>query len=124
VALVWNDRVRSDALHVAMDDVFANYGGAKRGAMLAHENRSDVPRFFNGAAVQEIDLPHEHRLDRDGLCALAFSRSYMPQAESHDGRSAAREIDAIFERFADDGSVDVRYRCVAFVGRPRAGDAT
>jgi SAM-dependent methyltransferase len=64
VALIWNDRVRTDPLHVAMDEVFATYGGAKRGAMLAHENRSDVPRFFGGATVHEIDLPHEHRLDR------------------------------------------------------------
>jgi SAM-dependent methyltransferase len=119
VALIWNDRVRSDALHVAMDEVFAAYGGAKRGAMLAHENRSDVPRFFNGAALQEIDLPHEHRLDRDGLRALAFSRSYMPQPQSQAGRSAERDIDAIFERFSPGGSVDVRYRCVAFVARPR-----
>ncbi len=119
VALVWNDRVRKDPLHVAMDEVFAAYGGARRGAMLAHENRSDVPRFLGGAPAHEIDLPHEHRLDRNGLRALAFSRSYMPDPESDGGRSAARNIDAIFERFArDDCRVAVRYRCVAFVGRP------
>jgi len=119
VALVWNDRVRTDPLHIAMDEVFALYGGAKRGAMLAHENRSDVPRFFGGAPVHEIDLPHEHRLDRQGLTALAFSRSYMPDPASDGGRYAASDIDAIFKRFAsDDGRVAVRYRCVAFVGRP------
>ena len=119
VALIWNDRLRTDPLHVAMDEAFVSYGGARRGAMLAHENRSDVPRFFGGAPMHEIDLPHEHRLDRDGLRALAFSRSYMPDPESEGGRSAALDIDAIFERFALDGSVAVRYRCVAFVGRPR-----
>ena len=118
VALVWNDRVRTDPLHIAMDEVFATHGGARRGAMLAHENRSDVPRFFGGGPVHEIDLPHEHRLDREGLRALAFSRSYMPGPETEAGRAAAREIEAIFERFARDGSVAVRYRCVAFVGRP------
>lgn len=121
VALVWNDRVRSDPLHVAMDDVFATYGGARRGAMLAHEDRSDVPRFFGGAMVREIDLPHEHLLDRDGLRALAFSRSYMPPADSEAGRSAQRDIDLIFERFQQQGQVNVRYRTVAFVGRPEAG---
>ena len=47
------------------------------------------------------------------------ARSYMPDPESDGGRSAARNIDAIFERFArDDCRVAVRYRCVAFVGRP------
>jgi SAM-dependent methyltransferase len=120
VTLVWNDRVRSDPLHVAMDEVFATYGGARRGAMLAHEDRSDVPRFFAGAMVREIDLPHEHLLDRDGLRALAFSRSYMPPADSAAGRTAQRDIDLIFERFVQEGQVNVRYRTVAFVGRPNA----
>jgi len=124
VALIWNDRVRTDPLHVAMDEVFATYGGAKRGAMLAHENRSDVPRFFGGATLHEIDFPHEHRLDRDGLRALAFSRSYMPDPESDGGQATAREIDAIFGRLAGDGRVAVQYRCVAFVGRPRMPRST
>ncbi|WP_161974635.1 class I SAM-dependent methyltransferase [Piscinibacter terrae] len=121
VALVWNDRVRTDPLHVAMDEVFATYGGAKRGAMLAHEDRSDVPRFFAGAAVREIDLPHEHLLDQAGLRALAFSRSYMPQSDSDAGQAAERDIDGIFERFQQRAQVNVRYRTVAFVGRPGAG---
>jgi SAM-dependent methyltransferase len=120
VALVWNDRVRTDPLHIAMDEVFATYGGAKRGAMLAHEDRSDVPRFFAGAAVHEIELPHEHRLDQHGLRALAFSRSYMPQAVGDAGLAAQRDIDLVFARFQQQGQVNVRYRTVAFVGRPDA----
>lgn len=119
VALIWNDRVRTDPLHVAMDEVFAAYGGARRGAMLAHEDRSDVPRFFAGADVRGIDLPHEHRLDREGLRALAFSRSYMPPPETDAGVQAMRDIDAIFARFESGGELRVRYRTVAFVGRPR-----
>lgn len=121
VALVWNDRVLNDPLHVAMDEVFATYGGAKRGAMLAHEERSDVPRFFAGAPMREVDLPHEHLLDRSGLRALAFSRSYMPQPDTDAGRLAHRDIDLIFDRFQQQGQVNVRYRTVAFVGRPGTG---
>lgn len=34
VALIWNDRLPSDPLHVALDAIFAQYGGTKRGAML------------------------------------------------------------------------------------------
>lgn len=120
VALVWNDRLDGDPLHEAMDEVFARHGGAKRGAMLAHENRADVPSFFNGAGVLEIDLPHEHRLDAAGLAALAFSRSYMPPRDGEAGRDASAQLQDIFNRFARDGRVTVRYRTIAIVGRPLA----
>lgn len=120
VALVWNDRLDGDPLHEAMDEVFARHGGAKRGAMLAHENRSDVPRFFNGAEVRELELPHEHRLDAAGLAALAFSRSYMPPRDGEAGRDASAQLQDIFNRFARDGRVTVRYRTIAIVGRPLA----
>lgn len=120
VALVWNDRLDGDPLHEAMDEVFARHGGAKRGAMLAHENRADVPSFFNGAEVRELELPHEHRLDAAGLAALAFSRSYMPPRDGEAGRDASAQLQDIFNRFARDGRVTVRYRTIAIVGRPLA----
>lgn len=118
VALIWNDRLEADPLHQAMDEVFARFGGAKRGALLAHEDRTDVPRFFGAAAPRQSEWPHAHRLDRAGLHALALSRSYMPARDSEAGREALHALDAVFERFAEAGAVTVRYRTVAIVGRP------
>jgi SAM-dependent methyltransferase len=121
VALIWNDRVLDDPLHEALDEVFARFGGAKRGAMVAHESsRSYAPAFFNGAPCIDIELPHAHRLDRDGLRSLAFSRSYMPPRESDEGTQATAQLDAVFDAFAADGMVVVRYRTFAIVGRPIA----
>jgi ubiquinone/menaquinone biosynthesis C-methylase UbiE len=34
VALIWNDRVLDDPLHVQLDAIFAEFGGAKRAALL------------------------------------------------------------------------------------------
>ena len=118
VALVWNDRVGRDPLHVALDDVFAEFGGAKRGALLAHEDRSDVPRFFGAACREELAWPHAHRLDGDALLCLALSRSYMPDRSSAAGREVASRIREIYERFQQDGRVTVRYETVAVMGRP------
>ncbi len=53
VALIWNDRVLADPLHVALEEVFAVCGGARRGALVAHEDRADVPRFFGPARPRE-----------------------------------------------------------------------
>jgi SAM-dependent methyltransferase len=118
VALIWNDRVSADPLHVALDEVFANHGGAKRGAMLAHEERHDVPRFFGAGRYAEHAWPHEHRLGEAALLSLVFSRSYMPAPDSAAGRAAAEDVTAIFRRLADGPTLAVRYTTIAIVGRP------
>lgn len=124
VALIWNDRVPDAPLHRALDALFAEFGGAKRAALLAHEERHEVPRFFGGAAAaRELSWPHEHRLDADGLAALVFSRSYMPARDSAAGSAVSAALAPLFARFAaaqGDGRVAVPYRTVAIIGRPVA----
>src|ERR1019366_4976670 len=78
VALIWNDRVLGDPLHAALDEVFGEFGGAKRAALVVHEGRADVPRFFGSTRPRELSWPHAHRLDENGLQSLVFSRSYIP----------------------------------------------
>jgi SAM-dependent methyltransferase len=118
VALIWNDRVPDDPLHAALDEPFAEYGGARRGALVAHEERRQVPEFF-GAAPAEHSWPHQHRLDEAGLLSLVFSRSYMPERQSPAGLAASGAVRDVFSRYAAGGLVTVRYTSVAMVGRPR-----
>lgn len=118
VALIWNDRVLDAPLHVALDDIFAQFGGAQRGALLAHENRADVPRFFRHGAKRELSWPHVQRLDQDGCVSFVFSRSYMPRRETDAGRESERLARSVHARFARNGFVDVPYRTVLILGRP------
>lgn len=118
VALIWNDRVLDDPLHVALDEVFAEFGGAKRAALIAHEDRADVPRFFGAARPEELSWPHAHQLDADGLLSLVFSRSYIPARDSADGQAVAARVRTIFDRYADGRTIAVRYRTVLILGRP------
>jgi SAM-dependent methyltransferase len=119
VALIWNDRLGGDPLHVALDDVFAEFGGEKRAALLAHEDRSNVPRFFRDGRFVEFAWPHEHFLEIEGLLSLVFSRSYMPDRASAAGKEACARVSAISEKFASNGRVCVRYTTVALIGRPQ-----
>lgn len=119
VALIWNDRVLTDPLHVALDEVFASYGGAKRGALVAHEERHDVPKFFGVGAPRQFSWPHEHSLNEAGLLSLVFSRSYMPDRGSSAGKNASDEVRDIFAQFASGETVSVRYTTVAIIGRPQ-----
>ena len=118
IALVWNDRLLTDPLHVALDEVFAMYGGHKRGALLAHEERASVTQFFGGGHSEHWSWPHAQWLDDAGLQSLAFSRSYMPDRASAAGRVASLQISNVFQRFALDTRLAVRYTTVAIVGRP------
>ncbi len=118
VALIWNDRVLSDPLHIALDTAFAQYGGAKRSAMLAHDERSEVPAFFGGNTPRELTWPHAHHLDEAALLSLVFSRSYMPDRQSPLGQQACAQLRDVFQRLALDGVVAVRYTTVAILGRP------
>ena len=118
VVLIWNDRVPGDPLHAALDEVFDEFGGAKRAALVVHEGRADVPRFFGATRPRELSWPHAHCLDENGLQSLVFSRSYIPGRETRAGREVAKRVDKIFSRFADNDRVEVRYRTVAILGRP------
>jgi SAM-dependent methyltransferase len=118
VALIWNDRVLTDPLHVAMNEVFAEFGGAKRDALIAHEDRQSVPEFFGGDHAQVFGCPYTHSLDAKGFVSLAFSRSYMPARESHSGQRAIEQLRRIFEQFAHEDRVAVKYTTVAYIGRP------
>ena len=118
VALVWNDRVGGDPLHQALDALFAEFGGAKRSALVAHEERRGVDDFFCAAGFETRQWPHAHALDRDGLLALAFSRSYMPARDTPAGRAATARLDEVFARHAEGGQVQVRYTTVLMRGAP------
>jgi SAM-dependent methyltransferase len=120
VALIWNDRVLSDPFQAEIDAIFSEFGGPTRDALVARENRAAVPRFFGEAPTVGIDLPHEHALDRADLQSLVFSRSYMPLRDSETGFEAVRRLDAVFDKHAAGGSVVLRYRTVATIGRPES----
>lgn len=120
VALVWNDRVLADPLHGALDEVFTAFGGRKRQALVTHEADRDLRGFFGSCLPAELHWPHAQFLTEDGLQDLAFSRSYMPGRDTAPGRRAAQALVQVFQRFAEGGTVAVRYTARAFVGRPRA----
>jgi ubiquinone/menaquinone biosynthesis C-methylase UbiE len=117
VALIWNDRVLDDPLQVALDAIFAEYGGTKRAALAAHEKRNNLAEFFGTTKPSEYSWPHEQRLDEEGLVSLVLSRSYMPVRESDAGNEVAAKVRAVFAAFAKDGVVVLRYTTVAKVGR-------
>jgi SAM-dependent methyltransferase len=117
VALIWNDRQLADPLNVALDELFEQFGGARRCALVEHENHSRVWPFFGGKPEHQMEIPHEHRLDRATLLSLVFSRSYIPPRESEVAAEVVRQVDAIFDAHAAGGVVTMRYHAVVMAGK-------
>jgi SAM-dependent methyltransferase len=112
VALIWNDRVDDDALTRDTNRVFERFGGERRAAMLADEDRRAVDAFFAPQPAKLWHGDHRQTLDEAGLLALAFSRSYMPAPDAPEREAAAAAVREVFARHARDGRVTVRYRTV------------
>jgi ubiquinone/menaquinone biosynthesis C-methylase UbiE len=119
VALIWNDRVLEDPLHVALDKIFGQFGGDKRTALVEYEDRLKVLPFFGAQKPEEFSWPNQHTLDESGLLSLVLSRSYMPPRESPEGSEVVEGVRHVFERFAIGGWVTVPYRIRLYLGAPR-----
>lgn len=115
-ALIWNDRLLTDPLQAALDALFAQFGGDVRAAIETRDDAARVRQFFAGADVQRAEWPHEHTLDRDRFRSLAFSRSYMPATASEAGQRAVEALDRLFDDYASDGLVTMRYLAETTMG--------
>ncbi len=116
VVLVWNERDGTAAVHQALDRVFAEFGGALRQAQVAGDERAALPAFF-GSEPQHWEGPHQQCLTLEGLLALVFSRSYMPDRHGAEGRAVADRVAQLHRDHAEpNGLVRLPYRTEAFWG--------
>lgn len=118
VALIWNDRVLQEPINLALDTVASEFGGEKRAALVAHEDRQYVPHFFGAAIPQEFSWPHRQSLNEEGFLSLVFSRSYIPPRDTPEGHQVANRIRDIFQRHQAGGNIEIPYRTIAIIGRP------
>lgn len=117
-AWIWNERRLEDPLQGELDRLFDAFGRSRRSAFQAMADRPRLEAYFGGSPFEELRLPFEQSLDLSGFVSLAFSRSYMPPRHSLEAVAVERAAEELFERFAENGSVAVRYASVAYFGRP------
>jgi SAM-dependent methyltransferase len=119
IALIWNDRVLSDPLNLALDPILSSFGSAFRPMVSQQEEQKQVPDFFGDGSFQQQVFEHRHQLTRDGLEALVFSRSYMPSRNTEEGRQVVLRVSRLFDSFERANEVTMRYRTLLILGRPR-----
>lgn len=108
LALLWNDRDRSDALMTEYRDAIRAAGG-EHPAELREFDAAVVPAGGRFHPMRLTELPHTQVLDEDGLVGRVMSASYAPKegAKADQLRARLREI---HRRYRDaHGLITLRY---------------
>ena len=116
LALAWNDWDHGDAftnefVRLMRSRAPADFPPEDRDAEVAPLYRT---KLFTG--IERRDFPNEHRLDREHLRMRLQSMSYIP-AEGAEWDALSRELDALYERYAENGIVTHRYTTAVFIAR-------
>jgi len=119
VALLWYERDESDPATAAFGAAMRTAPDAVRvegPRMRAGEALADSPHV---ESVEQSVFPHRQRHDRAGLLGRAFSASYAPR-ESDAAEPFKAALDAVFDRFQQNGLVTLHYHTTVHLARRRA----
>jgi ubiquinone/menaquinone biosynthesis C-methylase UbiE len=113
--LVWNDRdTKSSPFHVELEEILV----ARCPPYRDLQGKSDVPQkfdaFFGKGAWNKESVQNAQSLSKEGLVRRVMSASYARS----DDRDLVRDLEALFDRHAENGVVTIRYDTVLVTGRP------
>lgn len=110
-ALMWNDRDREATPFLAGYEALAiEFGSDYLSISHAHES-NDIATFFGGRVPPVHRIAHSRRLDWPTIASLASSASYLPAPGKPKYEPFIAALRALFDREAEGGTVDMRYRC-------------
>jgi len=114
VALISNERVKTDPLQMALEEILKE----RRSITRTSGNLDNAGQFFGVGKHERISWPHTHLLGEDGLASLVFSRSHIPARDSKQGGIVEESVRKIFKQFSVEGKVEIRYQTTTIIGRP------
>ena len=112
LALLWNTRVESDPVNLAIDELLDPY---RRGAPTQRSDawRAAFDRTTRFAPLEERDFAGEQRLDADGMEARVGSISFIAALDEPERNRVVERARAM----AGEGPVTVRYRTEVLMWR-------
>lgn len=120
VVLVWNDRrTEGTPFLEEYERMLIRFGTDYSEVTVKHANEDLIGSFFGDARFHSKSFENLQLLDFDGLRGRLLSSSYIP--EPGDARFAPmmRELEALFERYNEDGRVSFDYDTKVFYGQLR-----
>ena len=119
VVLVWNARrTEGEGFPAAYERLLKTHGTDY--AEVNHGRRGSpkaVRDFFAPETVEEWTFENSQRLDLPGLEGRLLSSSYVPDEGEPGCEEMLADLEDVFRRHQDDGTVTVRYDTRVYVGR-------
>jgi SAM-dependent methyltransferase len=117
VVLVWNER-RIDASFEQEYDVLINKYG-KDYVQVKHRNieASDIAAFFAPAPMELEVFNNQQVFDFEGLKGRLLSSSYMPLQSEPGYEDAIAELNKLFDKYQQAGTITITYDTRLYAGR-------
>ncbi|HEV2446521.1 MAG TPA: class I SAM-dependent methyltransferase [Candidatus Sulfopaludibacter sp.] len=113
LVLVWNERHRSPGFMADYEEVIRDYAPEK-----TRIDESAIDRVFGGRRWSLAQFANHQRLDLAGLAGRVASSSYAPLPGAPGYRPLADELERLFEKHQEGGSVTLAYDTKVYWGSP------
>ncbi|CAG9227381.1 Class I SAM-dependent methyltransferase [Paraburkholderia sabiae] len=122
IALMWNSRLLDGTPFLAgYEALLRRFSDDYQSVSERYGDDASMAVWFGDRLADTARMPNAQRLDFDGLKGRLMSSSYAPKAghPSHEPMLAA--LRELFDRTAQDGTVDFVYETLVYVGYPQNG---
>lgn len=117
VALIWNNR-QIEADEFSIDYELLLQQQASDYKRVNHQNltEADFSTFFKDGRYRLTKFPNAQVFDMEGLAGRAFSSSYVPAEETPEGALFMKDLQALFNRHQNNGTVNMEYQTEVYLG--------
>jgi SAM-dependent methyltransferase len=117
IALIWNDRVRQDPLMEQYDELLTRFVPEYPNCSHRRVSAEDIRAFFADGWFELLTFSNDQLLTREQFLGRLISSSYVPLAGAPGHAALIEGCNALFDRFAVDGSIHFRYETQLYIGR-------
>lgn len=132
ITLFWNDRQTDTTpflrdyekllLEFGTDYVVINHRNVHASvsapdARIRNSNGSRVEQFFAPNPVTELTFDNDIPMNYEGLKGRLLSSSYVPAEGEPNYEPMMRSLESLFERYAVNGQVEMRYTTLMYLGQ-------
>ncbi len=117
VVLVWNERETGSPFLEGYESLLRTHASEYLALGGCHMDPKHIETFFAPASFEKCSFANSQSMDRAGLRGRLLSSSYAPLAHEPGHAPMMRELDELFRRHAERGTVELMYQTRVYFGR-------
>lgn len=122
IALMWNSRLLDGTPFLAgYEALLRRFSDDYQSVSERYGDDASMAVWFGDRLAHMARMPNAQRLDFDGLKGRLMSSSYAPKAGHPNHEPMLAALRELFDRTAQDGTVDFVYETLVYVGYPQNG---